>query len=790
MFWRRTRHAAAQVDFSGHFEGSAFAVGDHAVANTYHGTVIQQFAADTAPRPKRRPPPQDRSPRDPVELLGRAAELGRIEEALSSGSATAVHGSAGVGKTALLKHVARQRGGRWPDGVLYANVGGQPLDDVLQWLFTVFWDTGEVVYVPGPLRVGEFLAHVRALVVLDDIDRDHAEVERLVDGAPSCGFALGAAEPVLPGRSHPLGGLDAAAARDLFARFLGRALTDAERPAVDAFAAHVEGLAGYVVTGAEMVRDGICGPDDLLAQAGALLAQRRLAALPASQRQLLALLAELAPAPVPADRLGPGAAEELEHLRAAGFVERHSPRYTLAAALDVEQDREAAYTSAADLLRRLASEPGRVDADDAPSVAAALRWGRRAGQAEMVVEAARALSPAMLETARPGAWGVVLAEGLAAARVLDRPADEARFLHDQGTLLGCLGERAEAREALTRALEIRREHDAAGVPVTWHNLGELFGGPGPSRGDDEGSGDDGGSRPPRALVAGAGSLVLLGVVAIVALGGGGPPHEDGGETASEAAATATASATTTVTAGPDQTSPRITLIRPRRGARVIAGTRVLAAYRCRDRGRPARVCKGTVSSGGAIDTTEGDHRFVVHARDDAGNTADLAVTYRAERGPPPGPAITIAQPKDGASYPFGSRLLAQYRCRNASGCVGDVEVGRPVNSRPGTHEFTVRATGTDGRELDRTVTYSVEARPPDPLVVSATTSEAEGRLTVVYACSGGTAPVACKATLDGSEIDSGAFLGCGEHTAVVTARDAEGATKQQSFPIDGGNCPG
>jgi hypothetical protein len=65
-------------------ERTAFAVWDYAVANTYNGTVIQHFAADTAPRPTRRPPPERRPPRDPVELLGRGTELERIDAALRS----------------------------------------------------------------------------------------------------------------------------------------------------------------------------------------------------------------------------------------------------------------------------------------------------------------------------------------------------------------------------------------------------------------------------------------------------------------------------------------------------------------------------------------------------------------------------------------------------------------------------------------------------------------------------------------------------------------------------------
>src|SRR3954451_18998077 len=121
MFAAHAEPEAHRLDFSGHFENSAFAIGDHAVANTYNGTVIQQFAADTAPRPTRRPPPQRVAPRDPVALLGRDPELGAGRAALEGTSAIAFHGAAGVVKTVLLKHVAGSAPDAFPDGVVFAN---------------------------------------------------------------------------------------------------------------------------------------------------------------------------------------------------------------------------------------------------------------------------------------------------------------------------------------------------------------------------------------------------------------------------------------------------------------------------------------------------------------------------------------------------------------------------------------------------------------------------------------------------------------------------------------------
>jgi len=768
MFWQR-KAMPQQVDFSGHFERTAFAIGDHAVANTYNGTVIQNFAPGAAPRPTRRPPPQRRPPRDPVELLGREVELARVDAALRSASAVAFHGSSGVGKTVLLKHVARQGGAGWPDGVLYANVGAQALEDVLQWLFTVFWDTGDVVYVPGALGVGEYLAGVRALVVLDDVDLTNADVERLLGGAPACAFAIGAAQPRLPEHSYALSGLNAAAARAVFTRVLGRDLADVEQPDVDEFVDRVGGLPGHVVTGAELVRDGVCSAGDLVEQAGRVLARRRIAALPAQQQELLGLLAELAPAPVPAARLGPGAEHDFERLREAAFVERHSPRYTLAGPLDADLARDLTHIGAAELLRRLAAEAQSIGADDAPAVVAALDWGRRAGEDEEVLRAARALAPAMVRSGRTGAWETVAALGLTAAQRLGRRADEALFLHEQGTRLGCLGDDA-AWEPLTRARDIRRQlGDEDAAAVTEHNLRELFGGPGDlgGEGDDPGGGGGNGARrPPLRLFAAFVAPALIVVIALLMRGGDDLPSQ-----------TIT---TSLVPGAQDQTAPKITLTRPRHEDSFPAGARVVAAYECRDGGRPTPVCRGTVRSGTAINTTEGEHEFRIDARDRTGNVTTMTVTYRAEKGSVPPPEVIITSPADGKTYEAGTVIRARYRCPNASTCESRVPVGAGVDRRPGRHAFTVRATGAGGRSVEGTVTYTVRkssAAGPSIVITSPADGTTYAAGTVIrarYECRHAST---CKG---GVPVGAGVDRRPGPHPFTVRATGADGTPVEET----------
>jgi len=851
MFWRRAQPTEHHVDFSGHFERTAFAVGDYAVANTYNGTVIQHFAAGTAPRPTRRPSPQSRPPRDPVELLGREAELELVDAMLRSASAVVLHGASGVGKTVLLKHVAANIRDSWPDGVLYANVGAQQLEDVLQWLFTVFWDTGEVVYAPGSLGVGEYLADVQALVVLDDIDLDSADVERLLGGARGSGFVLGAAQPRSAGTQCRLGGLDTAAAARLFARVLGRAVSEVQRPDVDAFVARVEGLPGFVVTGAQLVRDGVCTPRDLRDEAGVVLARRRLLALPAEQQELLGLLAELAPAPITGDRLAADAEGRFEGLRAAGLVERHSPRYTLTGAIDATAARALPHMGSPEFLRHLAAEAERVGAHDAPTVVAALAWGQRDGQDQEVLRAARALAPSMMKAGCTGAWQTVAEFGLAAARRLERLTDEALFLHEQGTRLGCLGEHDDARTALTRARDIRRrlgDDDAAAVSD--HNLRQLFGDPGgnDTDGSNRGGGGDGGRRPPGLPVVAVLALVGVALLVVVVLATRGGSER-----------------IVTIPAPIASTAPKIVITSPADGAIYQLGTRIRARYSCTNarqcrgdvntgvpvNGRPgthpftvratgadgaqvastatytvkpgvasksvtivitspadgatyqsgtrirarysctnARQCRGDVRVGVPVNGRPGTHVFTVRASSVDGARVAGTATYTVKPGvPSEGPKIVITSPAHGATYDSGTAILADYQCTNARSCAGNVKAGEAINSDPGSHSFTVRATGSDGPPVDRTVTYTVTSAPSDPLEVeaSAIVSKA-GFVSLAYGCSGGTAPLRCTATLDGEPAEPGATVGCGRHAVVVRVTDAVGAEQKRQFNLNGGDC--
>ena len=78
--------------------------------------------------------------------------------------------------------------------------------------------------------------------------------------------------------------------------------------------------------------------------------------------------------------------------------------------------------------------------------------------------------------------------------------------------------------------------------------------------------------------------------------------------------------------------------------------------------------------------------------------------------------ITLLSPRNGASYPRGSRTVARFRCSEDGStsaivsCTGTVPRGHVIDTRSvGTKSFAVTAVDTSGNSVTQTVHYSVWA---------------------------------------------------------------------------------
>jgi hypothetical protein len=227
--------------------------------------------------------------------------------------------------------------------------------------------------------------------------------------------------------------------------------------------------------------------------------------------------------------------------------------------------------------------------------------------------------------------------------------------------------------------------------------------------------------------------------------------------------------------------PSVVLESPAEGAGFYQGQETQAAYGCLPGPLEAPVveCVGDVPLGELLDTsTVGEHTFTVRAVDYVGAVTSVTHTYTVFDVI--APTATIRTPDDGAVYPYGAEVFAEYSCDDGpggspiAGCIGPLPNGAPLpTDRLGTFTFRVDAYDTASNHGSATVTYTVADLTSPSIVVDSPTDGAQFHLgeavTPQYRCYDDVdgAGVSCKATpIDTSTI--------GVHTFRVDSRDSSG----------------
>ncbi|MFE6892480.1 BTAD domain-containing putative transcriptional regulator [Streptomyces sp. NPDC057694] len=208
-----------------------------------HDRMLRADPALAAPRQQPRPaappvatpvlrlPAPAQLPRDSADFTGRETEVRELRELLRRPESPStpcptvvVYGAAGLGKSTLAVHVAHQVRDRFPDGQLYAVLGGRSPAEVLGRFLE---DLGVPPHeVPDGLerravRFRTLTAERRLLVLLDDA-RDIDQLRELLPAAPGCAVLVTsrAALRELPGRvALRVGPLDTAQSVRLLRRF-------------------------------------------------------------------------------------------------------------------------------------------------------------------------------------------------------------------------------------------------------------------------------------------------------------------------------------------------------------------------------------------------------------------------------------------------------------------------------------------------------------------------------------------------------------------------------------------
>jgi tetratricopeptide (TPR) repeat protein/Mrp family chromosome partitioning ATPase len=230
-------------------------------------------------------PPPAQLPPAIADFTGRDAQVDLLQRVLSETGTPAVaviSGMGGVGKTALALHVAHRLAARFPDGLLYADLGAElaePADParVLGGFLTAFGIAGHAVPEPLEERAALFrslLAGRRVLLVLDNAAAER-QVRPLLPGAPGSAVIVtgrGRLTGLESARPVDLDVFDAGEATRLLAHVAGAERVTAEPGA----AADIVRLCAYVPLAVRIAGARLAGrPHWSLADLAARLADER-----------------------------------------------------------------------------------------------------------------------------------------------------------------------------------------------------------------------------------------------------------------------------------------------------------------------------------------------------------------------------------------------------------------------------------------------------------------------------------------------------------------------------------
>ena len=521
------------------------------------GTTVLVFGAlhgaDVAELPapvdiSLRTPPVVQRP-DPVRLLDREVEFAEIQSSVAPGVVVHVVGEAGMGKTALLRHLAHSPStDQSPDGVVYVSCRGLAASDVTQ----AIYDAVAIPQTRAKATNGEIadaLSAFRLLVVLDELELASSEAEELVALLQNSATVAASRPGIsIPGaKVVPLGGLPAEAAIALLAQLIGHEPSGDDAEAASAIAAAVGGNPQRLVQAGALAGWSWAQLGELAGQlgsaAGTTLAGMALAGLNEIEQRLVAALAlpdnpSIAAGHVDALSSVDGAGDALRRLVQAGLVVDEDERVRLAD--EVFAEVEASWPLSSPRSVALAYITGWAEgkrrspdavADESHAIVGLAEWATASAQHRETLRLAWVAVAPLALGRRFGAWGRLLNAAHGAARALDDRAAEAWVEHEHGTRALLLGDSEAAMHHLETAAEMREVMgDGEGAAATRRTIGLVPSGKSrrKTRAGARSTGEGGGfdlSNPANRrllLLGGAVAAAAIAVGVVLATRGGEP----------------------------------------------------------------------------------------------------------------------------------------------------------------------------------------------------------------------------------------------------------------------------
>jgi hypothetical protein len=437
-----------------------------------------------------RPTPVLLRPRLIRGLFDRRMELAAALSALDAGLPVEINGEPGIGKTAVLRHLAHHpRAASFVDGVVYVAARHQSFADLLQVMFEAFYESDEICK-PTDAEIRQGLNDKQALILLDDVHLPQHELEQVLDIAPRSAFVVATRERCLGGevRNVTLKGLPVEDAVSLLERAIERSIDVTERSTAVSLCAALEGHPLRVLQAAAIVRErgiSLDGPARTLTPPS--LIAELMAAIDEKQRRALFALTALPRVPLELQHISaiaevPDIEPALMTLVRRGLVVSSQSRHQLADGVGDQlrrtQDLKPWVNRAITYFTAWAERHRRNPDDLLEESEALLRVQRHAADARRWGEVLRLgllLEGALVVGARWGAWAIALEHSLAAAKAIGDRSAEAWAIHEIGTRAVCLGEPGMGRTLLSQAVKLREAlADDAAAAASRRNLSVVL----------------------------------------------------------------------------------------------------------------------------------------------------------------------------------------------------------------------------------------------------------------------------------------------------------------------------
>ncbi|WP_059008148.1 ATP-binding protein [Streptomyces specialis] len=502
----RTVH---RIDIGGSATGPVIAGNHNLVVDAQHGSRVTVLGGPERPRPRRRPR-VELLPRRLSEPVGREDVTKALAAAVRAGGPAQLWGPPGIGKTTLLRHVARLLP-PGPDGVVFVSGAHRDVVDLAQEVFEACYEAPG--YAPTRAELRRLMAGVRVTAYVDDANLTSGQLTELMDAAPDATFVFASDERSLwgDGTALRLDGLAQAAGLELLARELGGPLPEGERDVAVALWRAASGLPLPLLRAAAVARSDPAG-DDRLPRPGEVAALLPMLldqlAADAAAMGVLHLLATLDGAEVAPTHVGvlAGVAEPeavCDRLVRLGLARAGEHGYgSVADTVPVLRRRFPAPYSAERLCGYFTSWAS-LRATTPPDLAAHGRLLQKvaelaesAKRPDLAVRLARAASPGLARALRFGVWGQLLGRGWSASRAAGDRRAEAYFLHEEAIRALLLGRRVAYAALLAQSAWLGYELGAgdggsAGVTAADPSSGHAGGAP-DSPGGDMGADASGG----------------------------------------------------------------------------------------------------------------------------------------------------------------------------------------------------------------------------------------------------------------------------------------------------------